>query len=79
MEGVHPPGKLYEYKNRGLAAKGSCKNIRTKGVQFALLGRAACRGKFGRCGEREGGDGDGAGGDRYGVRLTIFGCEHELL
>jgi hypothetical protein len=51
MEGVHPPGKLYKYQNKGLAAKGTCKNIKTKGVHFALLGGAGHRGEIGRCGE----------------------------
>jgi hypothetical protein len=37
--GVHPPGKLHEYQNRGVAAKGVCMNIKTKGVIFCGLGR----------------------------------------
>jgi len=79
MEGVHPPGSLYEYQNRGLAAKGVCINIKTKGVHFAMLGRAVWQGKFGRCGKCEGGEGAGAVRGRCVVRWAIFGGEHELL
>jgi hypothetical protein len=33
--GVHPPSKPHEYQNKGVAAKGSCMNMKTKGEQFA--------------------------------------------
>jgi hypothetical protein len=32
--GVHPPGKLYEYQNKWVAAKGACMNMKKKDVIF---------------------------------------------
>ena len=56
MEGVHPRGILYQCQYKGVAAKGSCIVIKTKGVHFALLLRAAWHTelgwRFGRHSER---------------------------
>jgi hypothetical protein len=34
----HPPGILHEYQNKGVAAKASCMNMKTKGEYFANIG-----------------------------------------
>ena len=61
-----PPGDLYRYQNKGVATKGVCIVIKTKGVHFALLGRAACHrevgGRFGRRVEETKGRGSPRGG-----------------
>jgi hypothetical protein len=34
----HPPGILHEFQNKGVAAKGTCMNMKTKGEYFANIG-----------------------------------------
>ncbi len=41
--GVYPPGKLHEYQNKGVAAKGSCMNMKTKGECFCVVARQLSR------------------------------------
>jgi hypothetical protein len=38
----HPPGILHEFQNKGVAAKGSCMNMKTKGEYFAKVGKDCC-------------------------------------